>query len=251
MIPKKIHYCWFGNTIPENNVKIIASWKEIMPDYEFYFWENTHLENCDVKFVKQAFRKRHFAFVSDYFRLLKVYEYGGIYLDTDMLLTSRLDVILDKEFVICSEVPGLISWAFFGSSPQNSFLKECYEKYHYMEYDQFKPPVIPYLLNNITSDYISQNKLDRVNLSPDYFYPMPADSVGLEHSKYIQKNTLGVHLWDFSWHEIKKSRTNQSEIPYRLKTLFFDFISFSYTPYYFKINIIRIIRLIKFRINSQ
>lgn len=245
MIPKLIHYCWFGEKMPPAYAKIVENWKRIMPDYEFHLWENKHIKEYDVKFVKQAMSKGHYAFVADYFRLRKIYELGGFYLDTDMLLLTRLDSFLDKEFVICSEVPGRIAWGVFGSIALNPFIKECYEKYHTMQYDQFNPPVIPYLLNSLTSNFISENPVTRLNLEPEHFYPMPMAHSSSDYFDYVTPKTIGIHLWDFSWKKLKQDRSKFEEILYRIITLAQDLLRLSYSPYYFKINIIRIIRLLR------
>lgn len=244
-IPKIIHYCWFGNEIPAKVLKVIDSWRENLPDFEFYLWGNEHLGEYEIKFVKQAQSKKHYAFVADYFRLRKVYEYGGFYLDTDMMLLKSLDSLLSADFVICSEIEGRPAWGFFGSKKNNHYLKECYESYHKIEYDQFKPPVIPYFLRNITLNYINQEPKNRLNLNPEYFYPMPVEKCNSDYMSFITDKTIGVHLWDFSWLDIKLERSKTSELVYRIMVLFKDLISFLYSPYYFRINLIRILRLIK------
>lgn len=93
MIPKIIHYCWFGGKpLPAAAQKCIASWKKYCPDYEIHAWTE---ENYDIAsaplYVRQAYEAKKWAFVSDYVRLLVVYKHGGIYLDTDVELLKNLD----------------------------------------------------------------------------------------------------------------------------------------------------------------
>ena len=114
-----------------------------------------------------------------------------------------------------------------------------------MEYDQFKPPVIPYFLKEITLNYINQEPQSRLNLAPEYFYPMPVEKSSQNYISFITPKTIGVHLWDFSWLEIKLERSKKAELLYRVKVLFKDLISLMYSPYYFKINLIRIVRILK------
>jgi mannosyltransferase OCH1-like enzyme len=244
-IPLIVHYCWFGNEIPEKVLKVIDSWREHLPDYQFYLWGNEHLNDYNIKFLKQAQNKRAYAFVADYFRLRKVYEYGGFYLDTDMMLLKPLDSLLSVDFVICSETDDRPAWGFFGSKKNNYYLRECFEKYHTMEYDQFKPPVIPYFLKDITISYINQEPQSRLNLDPEYFYPIPVEKCNLNYMSFVTEKTIGVHLWDFSWLEIKLERSKKDELLYRIKVLMKDLTSFMYSPYYFRINLIRILRLIR------
>jgi mannosyltransferase OCH1-like enzyme len=215
-----------------------------MPDYTIYAWGNEHLEEYPIKFVRQAAQKGHYAFVADYFRLRKVFEYGGFYMDTDMMLIKRLDDFLDKEFMICSEVPGRTAWGIFGSASKVPYLQTCFERYHNIEYDQFKPPVIPYFLNDLTLQYVSESPDTRLNLPPEYFYPMPVENSTADFRAFLTNQTIGVHLWDFSWISLKKERGLWEDVFYRVKTLVQDLFRFSYTPYYFRINLIRIRRRI-------
>ena len=86
MIPKIIHYCWFGGSTKPKLVKdCILSWKIFFPNYEIIEW-NEKNSDLNEPFVKAAYNLKKWAFVSDYVRLTKVYEYGGLYLDTDMLI---------------------------------------------------------------------------------------------------------------------------------------------------------------------
>ena len=92
MIPKKIHYCWFGEKEPgELEQKCIESWKKILPDYELRFWGNDCLDRFDNKYLRQAVEAKKWAFVSDYVRLYALLEEGGLYFDTDEEVVRRLD----------------------------------------------------------------------------------------------------------------------------------------------------------------
>ena len=98
MIPKKIHYCWFGGKeLPELAKKCIASWEKFCPDYEIIRWDesNFNIESC--KYVKEAYESKKFAFVTDYVRLYAMYTQGGIYMDTDVELTKNLDTFLEHQ----------------------------------------------------------------------------------------------------------------------------------------------------------
>ncbi len=243
MVPKIIHYCWFGGSIPPKQLEIIETWKKILPDFEFMFWGNELLNDCNIKFVEQAARKKHWAFVADYFRLVKVNEFGGYYLDTDMVLLKRFDEFQNLDFVICEEEKGRPNWGFFGSIKNNFLLEGCIQKYRGLNFDQFKPPVIPYFLKDTVNKTIV-NKPNYKCLTSDYFYPMPLENASLNYQEYITKNTIAVHMWDFSWGKIKKERSLMIEVFYRLNILFLDFFTFSYRPTYFIENLVRIKRLI-------
>ena len=248
MIPKIIHYCWFGNPIGFKQLEIIDNWKQILPDFEFMFWGNELLNDCTIKFVKQAARKKQWAFVADYFRLIKVNEFGGYYLDTDMVMLKRFDEFQNLDFVICEEEKGRPSWGFFGSIKNNCLLESCINKYTTLNFDQFKPPVIPYFLQDEINRVILNNSRCKC-LKSDYFYPMPLEKASLNYQEYMTENTIAVHMWDFSWGQIKKERSLVGEIIYRLYVLFFDFFTFSYRPTYFIENLARIKRLILAKLN--
>ena len=79
MIPKIIHYCWFGrNPLPELAVKCIDSWKKFLPDYEIKEWNEDNFSLEDHPFAKEAYEAGKYAFVSDYVRVYVIYHYGGI-----------------------------------------------------------------------------------------------------------------------------------------------------------------------------
>ena len=95
MIPKIIHYCWFGgNPLPELAVKCIESWKKYCPDYEIKRWDESNFDlNC-CDYVKEAYQAKKWAFVSDYVRFKVLYDEGGLYFDTDVELIKPIDDIL-------------------------------------------------------------------------------------------------------------------------------------------------------------
>ena len=98
MIPKKIHYCWFGGKeLPELAKKCIASWEKLCPDYEIIRWDESNFDLEACKYVKEAYENKKFAFVTDYVRLYAMYTQGGIYMDTDVELTKNLDVFLEHQ----------------------------------------------------------------------------------------------------------------------------------------------------------
>lgn len=96
MIPKKIHYCWFGTKpLGKSEEKCISSWKKHCPDYEIIRWneEKFDIENAP-EFVKDAYTNKNFAFVSDYVRLVALYSEGGVYMDTDVEVLKCLDPLM-------------------------------------------------------------------------------------------------------------------------------------------------------------
>lgn len=85
MIPKKIHYCWFGRgEMPEMAQKCVASWRKFMPDWEYKLWNEENFDVRQVPYTKEAYEAKKYAFVSDYVRLWALCREGGVYLDTDV-----------------------------------------------------------------------------------------------------------------------------------------------------------------------
>ena len=85
MIPKKIHYCWFGGNKKSKLVmKCITSWKKFFPDYEIVEWNEGNTDLHENKYIERAYQLKKWAFVSDYVRMKVLYDYGGIYFDTDV-----------------------------------------------------------------------------------------------------------------------------------------------------------------------
>lgn len=127
MIPKIIHACWFGNAkMPEEQVKYIEGWKKILPDYEIKIWTDEsfsqYLDNSI--FVQDAIRLKKYAFLSDYFRLIVLYEFGGIYFDTDVEVKKSFDDLLDCKMFIGYIFDCLIGTAVIGSEKNNPLLKK-------------------------------------------------------------------------------------------------------------------------------
>ena len=98
MIPKIIHYCWFGGKpFPSAVQKCIDSWKKYLPDYEIREWNETNYDLDKCKFAKEAYDQKKWAFVTDFVRLDVVYQYGGIYFDTDVEVIKSFDDLLNNK----------------------------------------------------------------------------------------------------------------------------------------------------------
>ena len=100
MIPKIIHYCWLsGDSFPEKISYCINSWKKVLPDYELMLWDLNRFDLNKSAWVKQAYQEKKYAFAADYIRLYAVYNYGGIYLDSDVEVIKRFDDLLRQKWV--------------------------------------------------------------------------------------------------------------------------------------------------------
>lgn len=97
MIPKIIHYCWFGrNPLPELAQKCIASWKKYLPDYEIKEWNEDNFDVNIIPYTAEAYAQKKYAFVSDYARFWILHKYGGIYFDTDVEVIRPIDDIIAR-----------------------------------------------------------------------------------------------------------------------------------------------------------
>ncbi|AZP05385.1 glycosyltransferase family 32 protein [Jeotgalibaca ciconiae] len=131
MIPKIIHYCWFGgNPIGEREQKVMESWKEYCPDYEIMEWneDNFDVENMG-NYVKEAYEEEKWAFVSDVARLYALIQYGGIYMDTDMEVIKPLDQLLKLDAFMGFEVETTISTAIIAAKPKHPTFQLLYDDY--------------------------------------------------------------------------------------------------------------------------
>lgn len=109
-IPKKIHYCWFGrNPLPKSAVKCIQSWKKYFPDYEIIQWNEDNYDVNKIKYTREAYKAKKYAFVSDYARFDILYHEGGVYFDTDVEVIKSFDDILANGAFMGCEIDGLTS----------------------------------------------------------------------------------------------------------------------------------------------
>ncbi|ALJ04028.1 glycosyl transferase [Pseudalgibacter alginicilyticus] len=130
MIPKIIHYCWLsGDAFPPVIKKCIDTWKEKLPDYEFVLWDTNKFNLESNIWVKQAFETKKYAFAADYIRLYAVYNYGGIYLDTDVEVLKNFDDLLDRPYIAGSEIEGVIEAGVFGAEKHSDWVLDCLNYY--------------------------------------------------------------------------------------------------------------------------
>lgn len=101
MIPKVIHYCWFGrNPLPDYAKKYIASWRKYLPGYEIKEWNEDNFDVNIIPYTREAYKAKKYAFVSDYARFWILYHYGGVYFDTDVEVIKNMDdIILNGPFM--------------------------------------------------------------------------------------------------------------------------------------------------------
>ena len=121
MIPKIIHYCWFGrNPLTEEAKACITSWRRYCPDYKIMEWNESNFDVTKNDYCREAYETKKWAFVSDYARLCVAYEYGGIYMDTDVEVVCPLDSLLNHKAFMGFENDHSVSIGTFGAEKENS-----------------------------------------------------------------------------------------------------------------------------------
>ena len=134
MIPKKIHYCWFGrNPKPKLAQKCIASWRKYCRDYEIIEWNE---DNFDVNmngYTRMCYEQKKYAFLSDYVRLVVVAEHGGVYFDTDVEVIKPIDALLENDAFYCFETPEYVASGLgFGSVAQSASIQAMLAEYVFL-----------------------------------------------------------------------------------------------------------------------
>lgn len=130
MIPKIIHYCWFGSLeMPEDVKKIIDTWERYLVDYKFVLWNEESFDINSHSFVKEAYESKKYAFVSDYVRLYALYNYGGIYMDTDVEVLRPLDSFLHYKAFTGKESDNACVTGTMGAIKGHPWIKELLKYY--------------------------------------------------------------------------------------------------------------------------
>jgi mannosyltransferase OCH1-like enzyme len=230
MIPKTIHYCWFGKEKkPDIFYQCLVSWEKYCPDFEIKEWNENNTKSYQNKFYKNAYRKKKYAFVADCVRVQTLLEYGGVYLDIDMLLIKPIDDLLYSDFIVGEEVTGRVNFALFGAVQGQNFLKKMKKFYDTTPFNEFSVPVITHTFSPLVqTENLTEN--ERI-FPPEYFYALPYQNRNEDHSKYVTENSYAVHLWDHSWNAEKNENT--STLVRNLRTVTADYVFYGYPRPYF------------------
>ncbi|MGN9282672.1 glycosyltransferase family 32 protein [Holdemanella porci] len=214
MIPKVIHYCWFGNNpLPFEVKKCINSWKKICPDYEIRRWDETNFDVYQNDFIKSAYGLKAWAFVSDYARLKIVYDEGGIYLDTDVELKKNLDELRKNEgfFAIQQEGHYCNTGLGFGAKKENEIVKtmlDLYDDLIYSEENKFSI-ACPYLNTKALEKYGYSYSDDVIVIHNNLVLPprfMDPIAPGKNKENLLCNDTVSIHHYSASWMDDKTVR---------------------------------------------
>ncbi len=135
MIPKVIHYCWFGRGEKPGLVKkCIASWEKQLSGYEIKEWNEDNFDINSNTFIMQAYDNKNYAFVSDYIRASILYKYGGIYLDTDVEVLKSFDCFLHEKMFVGFEEKAFVGTCVMGAQKEHPVIKSYMEHYESVSY---------------------------------------------------------------------------------------------------------------------
>lgn len=206
-IPKVIHYCWFGKGEKSSlSKKCIDGWKKKLPEYEIIEWNENNFDIKCNKYVHEAYKGKKYAFVSDYVRLFALYNYGGIYLDTDVEVLKSFDEFLNLDGFVGFEDTELVSTAIIGSKKNNKIIKiwlDTYKERAFIQDGKINDTTNVRVLTNILLELgmKQNNKLQdlyegELSIFPiEYFSPL---RIGSKKPK-LTENTITIHWFEGSW----------------------------------------------------
>ena len=226
MIPKIIHYCWFGgNPLPDLVLACIESWKANCPEYSIMRWDENSFDVNSEPFVSQAYQRGDWAFVSDYVRLHALSMYGGIYLDTDIELHQSLDPLLKDDCFTGFEVRDTVAAGIIGSIKGHQVIRQLFAYYQGRNYIENGVRIVetsPILLTNVLKKY--GLKLNGKNqlvcgcriYEKRCFYP-----TGLRWLLWhFSSKTICIHHYMDSWRTAKVSQRRSFSQRLRLSFVF-------------------------------
>ena len=218
MIPKTIHYCWFGPASKSDLIlKCINSWKKYCPDYEIVEWNEDNFDISVNSYVQEAYEAGKWAFVSDYARLWIVYHCGGIYLDTDVELLKPLDEFCRHPAFFAFENERCVATGLgFGACKGHPVVKALLDDYEGVcfidkngRFDDTPCPVrntavltkLGLCANNQYQEF-----LDTAVYPSEYFCPKKGEGEDV----VLTEKTVGIHHYIASWYsEEQRKRTEK------------------------------------------
>lgn len=222
IIPKTINYCWFGNNEKPLIVKkCIESWKKYCPDYKIIEWNEKNFDININNYVKEAYRQKKYAFVSDFARLWIIYENGGIYLDTDVELIRNIDDILENKTFFATEDNIYVNTGLgFGSQKNSEILKKLIDDYSDINFigenGKMDKTTCPVRNTKVIEKYINTkvdfDKKTVINdicfYSKEFFCPLDYETKKME----ITNNTFAIHWFSGTWMNKKEKMLKQIKL---------------------------------------
>ena len=206
-IPKTIYYCWFGGGKKDKLFdNCLSSWKKFLPEYKIIQINESNFDIHKNKYVKEAYEKKKWAFVSDYARLWSIYKNGGIYLDTDVELIRELDLTNVKTFFCLQDEKLIATGLGFGSEPNNILIKKMMDDYENIRFikkrNELDLTSCPVRNTKSVEYFFSENgvieiksKGDITIYPPEYFCPIDFETKQIK----ITENTIAIHWFSGTW----------------------------------------------------
>jgi len=235
LIPKKIHYCWYGPNKKSQRIQdCIKSWEKILKGYEIICWDEGNTPFKEIPVLRRLYNQEKWSFLSDYMRLYVLYHFGGIYFDTDIEVIKNFDTLLDSKGFIGFQLDPKISKTFIGAGvigaeKKNSTIEELLKLTETKQRLTLKPvggpfSITPYFINKGVNSHEVQ-AIDGFHLyTKDYFYPFYMDEIYT--SDCLTRNTYCLHYWDGEWqkkgknYHINKIKFRIQSIPWIIKNYF-------------------------------
>lgn len=225
-IPKKIHYFWFGgNPLPESVKKCIESWEMYCPDYEIIRWDETNYDYTKHPYMKEAYESKKWSFVSDYARMDILYQYGGIYLDTDVEVIRSFDPLLEYECFMGFDQTYINLGHGFGARPGLPELKGLMDVYDGVAFIKADGSLNLTPITEYTNKYLEtiglhvngkRQKVGNIEIFPqDYFCPKDYYT----RECHITEHTYSIHHYDSSWWGEKEKQAYEKEVELKTKNI--------------------------------
>jgi len=228
MIPKIIHYCWFGpKKIPGNQLRYIKEWQKIMPDFEIMLW-NEHNSPMHLPYMTNALINKKWANLSNLARLYALSKHGGIYFDTDIEVLKDFTPLLSESCFLGFEDKyvdwdGCINNAVIGASPDHWFIKELYDKlianFNGEEDAHLSSPnLTTQTIKDLGVTNYGDQKVADIRLFPtDFFYPYSWHEIF--NPDKVTKNSYCIHRFARSWVDDKLKIEN---FKFLSKTIYYN-----------------------------
>lgn len=201
MIPKTIHYIWFGpGEMKERHKLCLDSWKKYEPDWEIKKWNENNFDVTINKWCRGAYENKKWAFVSDYARLWILYNYGGVYMDADVELYKPIDEFLVTKGFTGFEAVHYPACGLIGAEKGNPVIKKMMDVYENMDFILF-PDWKDYITNERTSVCIQSNILAAEGINRDDDSMQYCKDFVVYPSKCFHTKDEGYsyHSWEGSW----------------------------------------------------
>ena len=202
MIPKKIHYVWVGGNEKNNTIKqCMKTWGKHLEGYEVIEWNENNFDIDSHPFVKAAYKAKKWAYVSDFIRAYVIYKYGGIYLDTDILVLDNFDRFLNNRAFVGFENPQYPFTAVFGAEPGHPLVKDMIEYYDRLDEHKFD-----FEKNNTIS--VSDLLIKKYHCKVGNKFQILDEDIAVYPDTVLcnpSENSISIHVFTGTWLEGKKA----------------------------------------------